>query len=189
MIVDGFDGERPDNPRADGLPPDRHLGLHVLGDYDDFNAIQTGLGDKSSGPIRVSVPRAAYHFVRFLVVGGNGNSDMPVTFRYADGTSQREIIRCDDWFHDIHDNRFGSLREGLLPIANEMDRFYNDRFRDENEAAVFEVIVKVDPAKSLKAFVLEADGDEVQYMDTALYPDHSRVRFNLLAATGVTVEP
>jgi len=187
LIVDGFDGTRSDNPRADGLPVDGNIGIHALGDYSGDNALQ--IGPNTGMPIRCSVPQGKYHFVRFLVIGTNGNSDMPVRFHYADGTTQRGTIRCDDWYHDIPENRYGKLRAGLLPIVNEMDRFYENRFRDENEAALFEVTVEVDPTKQMTAFVLETDAADVQYADTSRAPNHSRVRFNLMAATGVTVGP
>jgi len=189
LIVEGFDGRRSDSARAHGLPRDGKVGVHTLGDYNEPNAIQLGPSNQQESPIHVSVPHHNYRFMRFLVLGSNGNSDMPVRFHYADGTRQEEIIRCDDWFHDIDENRYGRLRTGLLPVINDMDRFHSNRFRDENKAAIFEVILKVDPAKQMIALTLETDGDDVQFTDTALYPDHSRVRFHLLAATGVIVGP
>ncbi|MCG8653831.1 MAG: WD40 repeat domain-containing protein, partial [Pirellulales bacterium] len=189
LVVEQFDGQRTDNPDVDGLPRDGKLGLHVLGDYSQNNAIQTGIDDKNGAPIRISSTPGNYHFVRFLVVGGNGNSDMPVRFDYADGSVKRAIVRCDDWFHDLAENRYGKLRTGLLPVINEMDRFFNNQFRDDNAAAVFEVIVEVDPAKELLAIELEVDSEDAQYTDTALQPNHARTRFNLLAITGIRLDP
>ncbi len=196
FLEDGFDGTRPDNPRAQGLPRSRIVGVHALGDYSGFNVIQTSAANADR--IRLAVPRGKYAVIRFLVAGGNGDSNMPVTLHHSDGTTQSGVIHCDDWFDDIMNYRDRIPDPGASPVLNHLDRFWGRRFHDANKPAVFEVALELDEERELTEVVLEVD--EATY---ALHADHVRqsdapeytrdltklrpfpARFNLFAVTAV----
>ena len=50
------------------------------------------------------------------------NSRVPVTFHYADGTSHSRTLLCDDWFFASQTGTWGTLRPGVVPIINDLDR-------------------------------------------------------------------
>src|SRR5262249_5280837 len=107
LIVEGFDGVRADSPVAHGLPRDRRLGVHVLGDYARPNAVLLLAGSR---PVRVETPRARYAFVRLLVAGG-GDSLVPLALEFADGSRAERQVPCDDWYDDNPpEGPAGSLR-------------------------------------------------------------------------------
>jgi hypothetical protein len=70
-----------------------------------------------------------------------------------------------------------------------MDRFINTENRDDNTASDSEFVVKVDPTKRMVAFELETDSEDVRYMTSGVWSNRTEARFNLLAVTGVRVEP
>ncbi len=175
LIVDGYDGFQTDNPLANGLPQDRRAGIHRLGDYDGPNALQLSWRDRT--PIRISVPPGQYSFIRFLVTG-KGDSQMPITFEYSDGSRERATIPCDDWYEDNPPGGPpGSLQPGVLPVLNEMDRIRSDGYKDRNEPALFEVSLPVNSGKVLAAVILNSE--------RAVFKMGSRGRFNLFAVTGI----
>lgn len=186
LIVEGFDGQRQDNPAAKGLPADRNVKGHVLGDYALPNALQAGPGDE--GEVRVEVPKGRYSSVRFLVAGGYGDSSLPLIVEYADGTRTRSEIPCENWFDDrgvFPDANLdlpGDVSSGALPVLDNLDRLYQGRFQDANDPALFDVFVDVDPEKEMVALVFQLDG--ATYGEASLARS-ATTRFNLLAATGV----
>jgi hypothetical protein len=187
LLQDGFDGSRSGNPQAQGLPPDRRVGVHLLGRYDGPNALQIGWQDDA--PIRVEVPRGRYSHIRFLITGGNGFGRIPLTFQYTDGSFQAAVLPFNDWWHDEPpDGPLGSLYPGAAAVLNALDRSWQGKFQDANCAALFEVVLTVDPVRELEAFVLEA-GDAVYGGVQVDYVRDAFTRFNLLAATGVRVNP
>ena len=72
FVVDGYDGTSTPNRNVRGLPRDRFIGVHRLGDYNQDNAIQ--LVEKDGSLIRVEVPPRRYTAVRFLVTCGWGRA-------------------------------------------------------------------------------------------------------------------
>ncbi|MCZ6792796.1 MAG: CotH kinase family protein [Planctomycetota bacterium] len=178
LIVDGFDGVRTRNPDAQGLPRDRIVGIHRLGDYRENNVLQFTARDRRA--VRLKVPRRRYSFVRFLVSGGNGDSRVPVTFEYTDGSTRQEVLPCDDWYDDNPpDGPPGGLQPGVVPILNRMDRIRGS-FKDRNDPAIFEVTFAVDSGKRLGAIVLDSR--------SATFDDGQRTKFSLFAATGVQID-
>jgi hypothetical protein len=181
LLAAGFDGERADNPSVQGLPIDRRVGVHVLGDYGGKNAVQLSALDRES--IRIPVPPGSYSAVRFLVTGGNGDSLVPVIFEYSDGSTEETNLPCDDWFDDMPeegkvDTVGGLPQPGVIPLLNGMDRIYGGVFHDADEPALFEVVRVTNPGKRLESIVLD--------WGRALYTQTDAVtRFNLLAATGI----
>jgi hypothetical protein len=178
LLEDRFDGRRSGVPEAQGLPRDRVVGIHRLGDYDGPNAFQATSRDRD--PVRLDVPSGKYSHLRFLVAGGNGDSEVPVLLQYSDGNSQECVLACDDWFEDHPPDRVGSLHPGVVPVRNGMDRFFKGEFQDANDPALFEVLVAADPAKELEAIVLR--------LDKAIYAGSQRAPttyFNLFAVAGI----
>jgi len=174
LIAEGFDGTRADNPAARGLPGTRGIGVHRLGDYRGPNAIQFKRGSREA--VRVEVPRGRYVAFRFLVSGGNADSTIPLDVEYADGSRERLVVRCDDWFEDIPPNAFGPLGDGVLPIWNGMDRLFAGRFEDTGQAALFEVVLPVRTDADVTALVFDPARGSYALSFT---------RFNLFAITGM----
>lgn len=181
FVQEGFDGMVSNNPEAQGLPHDHVVGIHLLADYNNVNALQTSISDK--GNLRVDIPSGSYSCVRFLVSGGNGDCQVPIIFLFADGSTQREIISCNDWFYNTPSGPMGAIYSGVTPALDDMDRLWYGEFANLNNAAVFEVSLAVDATLELVGFVLEIG--EATYHDLNYGQDVRETRFNLLAATGV----
>ena len=132
-------------------------------------------------PVRFEVPGRRYSAVRFLVTCGYGDADVPVTFVYADGSSERQTLAGEDWWDDplAEDSTWGPLREGIQPILNGMDWIVEGSLDEIKDAALFEVTLDVDARKKLIALVLES---------AEMVGNTQASTFNLLAATGVWVE-
>jgi spore coat protein H len=176
LIEEGFDGTRPGNPLARGLPRDRAIGVHLLAEYGGPNALQLASGDRA--PVRLAVVRARYSFVRFLLAGGGGDCEMPLTFEYGDGSKARQVLPADDWYDDNPpDGPLGSVHAGCVPALNNMGRIRNGSFRERNDPALFEAVLAVDPRKDLVSIVL--------HPAQAVFEREGRARFNLFAAAGV----
>jgi len=176
-IVEGFDGARSDNRLAEGLPRDRKVGIHGLGSYDGPNALT--ITARTRKRIRIDAPPGRYAFVRFLVAGGTGDSSLPVGLEYAEGPAGAGTIPCDDWYDDgPPEGSPGDLQPGSAPILNGMDRMRGSQWKDRNEPAIFEVTVKADPERTLRAIVIDPS------RGTFATPQTS---FHLFAATGVEV--
>jgi tetratricopeptide (TPR) repeat protein len=185
FVEDGFDGLVSDNPEARGLPHDHVVGVHLLADYNNVNALQTSTLDK--GSLRVDIPSGSYSCVRFLVSGGNGDCQVPISFLFADGSTQREIISCNDWYYNTPTGPMGALYSGVTPVVDGMDRLWYGDFSNSNAFAVFEVSSTVPEKLKLSGFVLEMG--EATYHDLDYGYDVELTRFNLLAATGVRFLP
>ena len=179
LIVDAYDGTPSPNPKARGLPPDRRLGIHRLGDYDHNNAIQMGESDGS--PIRVALSPRRYTAIRFLLTSGWGRATVPTRLVYADGSFERRTLVGDDWGARVVATGQNRVEEGNVPIRMGLYRMLQGRF-DSPRWSLFEVCLEVDPKKELVAFVLE--GDQMRGRSTG----SEETRFNLFAATGVWVE-
>ena len=102
-----------------------------------------------------------------------------MTFEYRDGSRAKDVLPCDGAKHDHGDssNKRG-LQEGSVPVWNGMDIIWNDKFWNDNDTALFEVILDAQPDKDLVAFVLEPARRHLSGGNT---------RFHLFAATGVRV--
>jgi serine/threonine protein kinase/tetratricopeptide (TPR) repeat protein len=181
LVAAGFDGVRADNPGVQGLPLDRRVGVHLLGDYAGKNSVQLSALDR--GQIRIPVPPGSYSAVRFLVTGGNGDSLVPVVFEYSDGTTDETSLPCDDWFDDVPEEGkvdvIGVVQPGVVPALDGMDRICTGLFQDAGDPAIFEVVRVTRPGKRLEAVVL--DSGRALYM----HPPGVPTRFNLLAVTGI----
>jgi hypothetical protein len=171
----GFDGKENMDPSVVGLPLDRVVGLHFLGSYGRPNALQLSQEDKA--PVRLEIPADAYSEVRFLVAGGNGDSSMPVMLEFETGPQGRGVVPCDDWFDDAGPNDpVGTLRPGVKPLLDGMDRLQDGQLHRAKDAALFEVVLPADARRTLEAIVLLPGEATFQSPET---------RFNLLAVTGV----
>ena len=179
LVVDGYDGTPSPYPKARGLPPDRRLGIHHLGDYDHDNAIQMGESDGSR--IRVEVSPRRYAAIRFLLTCGWGRATVPTRLEYADGSFERRTLVGNDWGATVVATGQYTVEEGNVPIRRGLYRMLQGRF-DSPRWSLYEVCLEVDPKKELVAFVLE--GDQMRGSSTA----SEETRFNLFAATGVWVE-
>ncbi len=174
LMVDGFDGVSAANDLVRGLPVDRTVLVHELGNYAGPNALQ--LSPEDLQPVRIEIPPRRFTALRFLLSGGNGDSAIPADFHYRGGAVDRHMVPCDDWFHDNPSDSQGGLQKGLTPVRNAMDRMYLGRFEDRNDPALFELIVETRRDAEMEAVVLlPEDG-----LFSARY-----TRFNLLAVTGV----
>ena len=171
LVAAGFDGTMTPNPDSPGLPDDRIVGDHLLGGYDEPNAIQVRPGAK--GAIRVEVPRQKYGVVRFLVSGWAGAPRVPVVFEYGDDTSDRRVIPCD-WSQN-DPGGFVPLRRGLRVAARGLATLHHSWLEGET-ANLFEATLSVDPEKELVAFRLEL---------SEVVDSREGSTFNLFAATGV----
>ena len=171
LVEDGYDGVRTGNPQAQGLPSDGRVSIHRLGDYKGLNVLQ--IRPRDIRPIRVEVPRGRYATLHFLVTGGNGDSRVPITLHYTDGTTQEGLVPCDDWFDDS-----GDLQPGVIPVLNGLDRIWLGEFQNVNDPALFNVTLTVDSERELEAFVLETA--EAIYSNL----DNWGAHFNLFAVTG-----
>jgi len=174
LLVDGFDGATTSNSRVRGLPIDRKVVVHELGDYTKPNALQ--LAPEDLQPVRIDVPPRRYAALRFLLSGGSGDSAIPAEFHYRGGAVSRHYVPCDDWFHDNPSDSQGGLQQGLTPVLNGMDRMYLGRFEDRNDPALFELVVETRPDAVLEAVVLLPE----EGLFSTRY-----TRFNLLAVTGI----
>jgi serine/threonine protein kinase/Flp pilus assembly protein TadD len=181
LVVAGFDGARADNAGVQGVPLDRKVGIHLLGDYMGKNSVQLSTLDR--GPIRIPVPSGSYSVVRFLVTGGNGDSLVPVVFEYSDGTTEETSLPCDDWFDDVPEEGkvdvIGVVQPGVVCALDGMDRIYGGVLDDASDPAIFEVVRVTSPGKRLETIVL--DSAKALYMQ----PPGAPTRFNLLAVTGI----
>jgi len=181
LVVEEFHGKPAEKLRVQGLPGDRRIGAHVLGEYAGKNAIQ--LSSLNRGSVRIPVPQGSYSAVRFLVTGGHGDSLVPLVLEYADGTTEETSLPCDDWFDDSpvegKIELVGVLQPGVVPALNGMDRNYGGFFQDSNDPAIFEIVRVARPDKVLRALLLEPGRG--LFTRTTGAP----TRFNLLAATGI----
>lgn len=174
LVAEGFDGRRTDATGVRGVPRDRVIGVHRLGDYRKPNAIQ--FTRESREAIRIEVPRARYVAFRALVAGGNGGSRVPVTIEHADGSLEAHELVCDDWFEDLPPNPYGPLADGLWPVHNGMDRLFAGSFEDVNDATILETIIHPRADADVVAITLEPDRGAFEVPFT---------RFNLFAITGM----
>jgi hypothetical protein len=181
LVVEEFHGKSAEKLRVQGLPGDRRIGVHVLGEYAGKNAIQ--FSSHNRGSVRIPVPQGIYSAVRFLVTGGHGDSLVPLLLEYADGTTEETSLPCDDWFDDSpvegKIETVGVLQPGVVPALDGMDRSFGGFFQDSNDPAIFEVVRVARPDKMLQALLLEPGRGLFTQMTGA------PTRFNLLAATGI----
>jgi serine/threonine-protein kinase len=182
FITDGFDGQRM-RPEAIGLPADRTVGLHRLADYDAPNALQ--FGPRAMLPIRILAPGGSFSALRILAAGGSGDSVVPLSLEYSDGGTERASLRVADWYDDpapgvSTSNDGGHLvRDGGVPIRNGMNRHSDRNFDSGKDAALFEMTVPLDPARELRAVVIEPEGMVAVHDPTAVV--------NLFSIVGVRV--
>ena len=163
---------------AGGLPADRVLGVHRLGDYDGNNALQVTRASRRD--FILDVRQGRYTQARFLVTGGNGASMIPVVFQYADGTSHEETLPCHDWYeNDPPDRPPQKLLSGSVAILSGMDRIRRGSFKDNNRPALYAVTLALDSTRTLRTIRLEA---------TRGVFDTGSTKFNLLAVTGIRAE-
>jgi hypothetical protein len=87
-----------------------------------------------------------------------------VSLEYADGGAERVSLRVEDWYDDpepgpstAFDNWL-PVRDGGTPVQNGMNRQYGRVFDSRKDAALFELTVPLDPARILRAVVIEPAG-------------------------------
>jgi WD40 repeat protein/tRNA A-37 threonylcarbamoyl transferase component Bud32 len=83
----------PGSADVPGLPTDGSMGVHQLGDYSKSNCIQ--LTDKLRH-LRFNLPPGNFAELRFLVLGGGGDSSAQIAIYYQEG-EQRSHLSCPDW--------------------------------------------------------------------------------------------
>jgi hypothetical protein len=105
LLVHGFGAQEAKKQRARGLPPDRKVGVHELGDYSGPNSVQ--LSADEADPVRLVCRPHHSILLRFLVSGGNGDSAIPIQLEHTDGTRSDATVHCDDWFHDHPPDNIG----------------------------------------------------------------------------------
>ena len=175
FTVEGFDGTGTDNPKVRGLPKDRVVGVHQLGDYRAFNVVQ--LGSARREEVRIPLPRRRYVSLRFLVSGGSLDSRVPLILEYADGTHDTGDLACDGWFDDPAETMLG-LSPGSTPVWNGMDCMdvNTRRIQIRSDAALFEVTLPAREERELVNVVLQPAGGQFAQTGTT---------FNLFAITGM----
>ena len=177
LTVTNYDGTPVSNPEANGLPLDRTVGVHRLGDYDGLNVIQLRPGDTE--PIRLEVEPQSFTQFRFLVMGTHRDSTLTASVEYVDGTKEQVLVPADDWYEDNGFPAPDGLRPDVVPVMNSMDRICGMQHNDDNDPAMFEVRVAVDPAQEVVAI----------WLDPARSTFGGRpTRFHLFAVTGILVD-
>jgi len=158
-ITDGFDG-RDARPDAIGLPEDRTIGLHHLADYGGPNALQ--LIPRTLLPIRIRAPGGSFSALRILVAGAHGDSIVPLSLEYSDGV-ERASLRVEDWFDDpepgmsTSEEDWQPVTDGGVPVRNGMNRQGTKGFDARRDCALFEMTVPLDPARELRAVMIELE--------------------------------
>ncbi len=107
---------------ATALPADGKIGEYQLAPYDSLNALQFS-GDSADLTIQDGLDCRGLS-LRYLVTGGNGDSNLSVEIVYEDATVQQALIYCDDWFDDDPPSGAGGgLRSDFLtPVIDGLDR-------------------------------------------------------------------
>jgi tetratricopeptide (TPR) repeat protein len=176
FMAEGFDGERANDVVLRPLPPDRRIGVHVLGEYSGPNALQ--VSSRDTQPLRIATVPGRYALVRFLLAGGEGWSRIPVALEYTDGTRDEAQLACVDWCRGI--DPFQPYAWEVSPIRGSMHRVdvsRNALAEAQAGAALFEQAVQARADKDLAAIILRPDA--------ATFESRSATVFNLLAVTGI----
>jgi hypothetical protein len=176
LTVEGFDGARADNPGIRGLPPDRVVGVHRLGEYSRPNAVQVSPDDHH--PLHLPAPPGRHAAVRFLLAGGWGDSEIAVTLRYASGREQSRRLHCDNSLDELPPTHESALAEGSSPVWDGMSHLRGGGAVERSDLALSEVIVPASRAEELEEVVLEPGKGAF---------DRAASRFNLFAVTGMRV--
>ena len=161
-----------------GLPADRTVGSHRLGDYAKPNAIQRDAEHTSS--IEVDVPHGSYLGLRFLVASVYGEATVPVRFEYDDGSSEQHALPCPNW-----QSTGGSTEPPIVPLLTDMDCYHVSKVRDwdSNATAIHEVHLRTHVGKTLVRFVIDAP--HAEYTDILGYCVKGICRLNVLAVTAL----
>ncbi len=174
LLVDGFQDQR-------GLPASRRVGVHLLADYSERNALRLSPNDRDA--VRIPIPRGRYACMRYLVTGLGGNSRLPATVEYADGSRDEHAVHCEDFTTDPSERPYASypgaeLEELWTPVWNEMRRYSGRALAGRPDGALFEVVLPLDEEKEAVALVLDPARGEFS---------RARASFNLFAITGMAV--
>jgi len=154
VIEDGYQG-------GVGLPLDGKVGPFVLAGYGGRNSIQMGM---SSPPAAIDLPPGRYLGLSFLAGCGNGDADIHLDVRYEDGGSEAAIIRSDDWYDDrTPDGMGGTLRDGLTPAIDGLDRICGDSMQYSHDPGLFVWHVDTDPARTVVGLDLVPGGARSWY--------------------------
>jgi hypothetical protein len=164
-------GAELDDAEARALPLDGIVGVHRLGPYGGYNAIQ--LGPDVKGSMTIPVPSGRCRLVRVLLSGANGSSALAGSLVYENGEQQEFQIRCPDWYDDEF------TQEGppySTPVLNNMDRWSQGKFDDANDPAIFEAVIESDPSTPIVGVRLSPAA--------SMFPNDRSVA-NVLAITAV----
>ena len=178
--VDGFDGRVAVNPKVRGLPEDRRIGVHLLGDYRRPNAIRFW---GAARDLKIDVPPRRYLSVHCVVAGIFGDSSIKVRFEYADGSSEMQSLPCDDWSHRRSEQGdWDSLFPQSTPIRGKMDGFHITKgFVPSYERTLFEVILPVHRDRELTRIAIVPG----RLLTTSRRPPGAQ--FHLFAITGIAL--
>ena len=151
------------------------MGLFELGEYSGRNSLQ--IGSTNMPPVRITVPKGRYNVLRWLLIGGNGATRLPVRLEYADGSADHSVVLCGDWFTDPEEG----LEADLTPVWNGMDRMTaGGDLHFCADPALFEFLLPVRENSELVAVVLDPS--------SVKFSTRVAARFNLLALTAVYTE-
>jgi hypothetical protein len=145
LLAAGFQGD------TTGLPESQKLGVHVLGDYAEANAIQ--ITKKSPETIRIAVPAVRFSAIHFVTAATNGGGSVPVRLEWVDGTYQLVQLMFPDWFSDPEDQGFPVH---CTPLLNDMNRFCLGSVEESADVALFEAHFPIDNSSELVTIDLHA---------------------------------
>ena len=151
-----YNGVNTDSDTSRGFPRDRVVGVHRLGDYREANALSFSKPFLGGGnPIEVSVPTGRYVCMRFLVSANAGPATLKGQLRFQDGSEEPFEVLVPDWFHDAGRPGPARNRWDVTTAWDRMDRFYEGKFQDVNDPALFDLVLPTDRAKKLEAVIIE----------------------------------
>lgn len=175
-----------------GLPRSRRHQWFELGPYDGENCIQliesetcvasrhASSEEQRATSALVELPEAtAFERLHFLVVSGDGDSEVKVTFTYADGSTSEGFLHADDWYDDDE-----QVSAGARHVLDGMDRWWAGRTEGVSDPSLFQVTIDdtsgLVTTRELAAFALSPVPGS--------FGNGGLARFNLLAVTGVAAD-
>ena len=166
----------------DPLYEKKELGIHQLGDHDNYNVIQ--LTENDSAAVRLSLENATQlDTLRILMTSGWGEAELPVRMEYADGTFEDVIVQCEDWddkpTDDDATNAQYFFSQDFVPVLTGLDVIRSSG-RQHRDMSIFEANIQLASQKTLTAVVFEP-AEMIGHSPRLEFPS----RVNIFAITGV----
>lgn len=134
-----------------GLHPDVHLSWS--NDDDGLNAWRLA---SATGSLRLDAPPGMHVELHLFATSGDGDSMIELTPTYDDGVGAPVAYTVPDWFDDPADTA------SRYVLVNDRDRMQPGsgpgtlfEFSDRNAAAIFGLVLPLDPARNLLAVTLD----------------------------------